>query len=295
MEMHQVRYFLAVARELNFTRAAEQCHVSQPALTRAVQQLEEELGGKLLHREGKLSHLTDLGERMLPLMTRCLESALAAKSLASSFKAGSSQALLLALAPTIDLGPLAACLQQIERRCRDFDFKILRGAGAEIGEYLKKGQAELAVAGPIEGSWDRLDSHHLYEERLVLAVSRQHKLAGRPSLPAHDLGQVRVLLDSSCGAASGVAQQLEQMGAPLANALQVPSHHDVISLIEANLGAGFLPPAALVGRDVAGISIEGLNARRVVSLYTVAGRPRSIAADALIKMLRARDWSPERA
>ena len=51
MEMHQVRYFLAVADTLNFTRAAELCHVSQPALTRAIQQLEEELGGLLLRRE----------------------------------------------------------------------------------------------------------------------------------------------------------------------------------------------------------------------------------------------------
>ena len=68
MEMHQIRYFLAVARELNFTRAAEHCNVSQPALTRAIQQLEDEFGGQLLRREGRLSHLTDLGERMLPLM-----------------------------------------------------------------------------------------------------------------------------------------------------------------------------------------------------------------------------------
>ena len=60
MEMHQIRYFLAVAQTLNFTRAAEQCNVSQPALTRAIQQLEDELAGPLIRREGKLSHLTDL-------------------------------------------------------------------------------------------------------------------------------------------------------------------------------------------------------------------------------------------
>src|ERR1043165_1055742 len=84
MEMHQLRYFLAVAQTLNFTRAAEQCNVSQPALTRAIQQLEQELSGPLLRREGKLSHLTELGVRMLPLMRQCYESALAAKSLAST-------------------------------------------------------------------------------------------------------------------------------------------------------------------------------------------------------------------
>ena len=66
MELHQVRYFLAVASTLNFTRAAEQCNVTQPALTKGVQKLEQELGGQLIYRERQLSQLTDLGKEVLP-------------------------------------------------------------------------------------------------------------------------------------------------------------------------------------------------------------------------------------
>ena len=58
MEMHQIRYFLAVAEELNFTRASEKCNVSQPSLSRAIKLLEEELGGPLFHRERIRTHLT---------------------------------------------------------------------------------------------------------------------------------------------------------------------------------------------------------------------------------------------
>ena len=54
MEMHQIRYFLGVSRTLNFTRAAEECNVSQPSLTRAIKLLEEELGGELFRRERNL-------------------------------------------------------------------------------------------------------------------------------------------------------------------------------------------------------------------------------------------------
>jgi Bacterial regulatory helix-turn-helix protein, lysR family len=68
MQLHfyQVRYFLALARTLNFTRAAEQCNVTQPTLTKAVQKLEQELGGALIHRERQLTQLTELGKMILP-------------------------------------------------------------------------------------------------------------------------------------------------------------------------------------------------------------------------------------
>src|SRR3569833_1550016 len=66
MEVHEIRYFLAVCRTLNFTRAAEQCNVTQPALTRAIQKLEDELGGLLFSRERGNTHLTELGRLMQP-------------------------------------------------------------------------------------------------------------------------------------------------------------------------------------------------------------------------------------
>ena len=82
MEMHQVRYFLAVCDLLNFTRAAERCNVSQPALTRAIKKLEEELDGPLFRRERNLTHLTELGRMMKPHLEQSLACTLAAKATA---------------------------------------------------------------------------------------------------------------------------------------------------------------------------------------------------------------------
>jgi hypothetical protein len=81
MEIQQVRYFLAVAQELNFPRAAEKCNVSQPLLSRAIQQLEGELGGPLFHRERHLTHLIDLGEMVRPHLEAVYEAAIKAKRL----------------------------------------------------------------------------------------------------------------------------------------------------------------------------------------------------------------------
>src|ERR1700748_3198867 len=79
MELHQVRYFLAVASTLNFTRAAEQCNVTQPALTKGVRKLEQELGGELIYRERRLTPLTDLGRLMRPHLEQVLSESDAAK------------------------------------------------------------------------------------------------------------------------------------------------------------------------------------------------------------------------
>src|SRR3954469_25066337 len=98
MEMHQVRYFLAAARILNFTRAADECNVSQPSLTRAIKQLEAELGGDLFRRERTAAPLTELGRGMHPLLQQCYVAAAGSKSLAASFKTGKIGTLRIAIA-----------------------------------------------------------------------------------------------------------------------------------------------------------------------------------------------------
>ncbi len=114
MEMHQVRYFLAVARTLNFTRAADECNVAQPSLTRAIQQLEGELGGDLFRRERPHARLTELGERMLPLLRQCYDSALGARSLASSIKSGEVGSLRIALSATVELALLMPHILELQ-------------------------------------------------------------------------------------------------------------------------------------------------------------------------------------
>ena len=76
MELRQIRYFLALTQTLNFTRAAEQCNVTQPTLTLAVKKLEEELGGPLVHRERQRTHLTQLGQMVLPFWSRSMRAAM---------------------------------------------------------------------------------------------------------------------------------------------------------------------------------------------------------------------------
>ena len=290
MEMHQIRYFLAVARTLNFTRAAEECGVSQPALTRAIQQLEDELSGKLLRREGKLTHLTDLGERMLPLVQQCYESALAAKVLATSFRKGAAQALSLALSDTIALRPLLPCLGELQRSFKGLQLKIVRGSGEEVSQCLKKGQADLAVAGPLGESWERLDAWPLFEESILLTVPPGHRLASRQTVELGQLAQECLLVASNCELAAATARALDEHGVVAAHTHQLDSQHDLLVALQAGLGVAFLPQSAVGGTQLRQLPVPGLEMSRQVSLYVVAGRQRAPAGEALLKLLRARAW-----
>src|SRR4030095_17227623 len=145
MEMHQVRVFRRVARTLNFTRAAEECHVAQPSLTRAIRQLEGELGGDLFRRERPHRQLTELGQRMLPLLKQCYESALSARSLASAIKKGEVGSLRLAVSHTIDPSLVTPHVVELGKLFDGLELKLLRGNGSEGLGYLKKGAVELAI------------------------------------------------------------------------------------------------------------------------------------------------------
>ncbi|TMK06437.1 MAG: LysR family transcriptional regulator, partial [Alphaproteobacteria bacterium] len=182
MEMHQVRYFLAVARVLNFTRAADECNVTQPSLTRAIKQLESELGGDLFRRERPAAQLTELGLRMHPLLKQCYDAATGARQLASSFKSGEVGALRIALTHSIDLSLLIPHLDQIKRLFNRLEFRFLRGNSREVGEFLKKGEAELGIAAEIGEEWDRLDAWPLFTESFQLVVNNRHPLADRDAI-----------------------------------------------------------------------------------------------------------------
>jgi DNA-binding transcriptional LysR family regulator len=291
MEMHQVRYFLAVSRTLNFTRAAEECHVAQPSLTRAIKQLEEELGAELFRRERNLSHLTEFGQRMLPLLQQCYDSAASAKALATSLKTGAVAPLSIALSTAVDLALLVPDLTELMRAFKGLELRFLRGSSDQVLELLKKGDVELAVAGRLHESWDRLDAWPLFTEHLRLAVSGEHPLAGRDIAEPADLDGERLLMRTYCEVGAEFEEFIKARQLQMSVSHKIVSEADLVTLIEANLGVGMLPESTARSDRLKLIHIAGLDLKRTVYLYAVAGRQRSKAASALVSLLRAGDWS----
>ncbi len=289
MEMHQVRYFLAVARTLNFTRAADECNVTQPSLTRAIKQLEAELGGDLFRRE-RPPQLTELGQRMHPLLKQCYEAAVGARSLASSFKSGEIGALRVALTHSVDLSLLIPFLDQIKRQFNRLEFKFLRGTPDEVGEMLKKGDAELGIAAELDADWDRLDTWPLFTEDFKLVLSRQHRLADRDSINFDDLRSEQLLSRTYCEHGDRLGASFRAHGLDVDGSHEISSERDLIELVEADIGVAIVPDTSPLPESLKRTPVEGLDARRTIHLYGVAGRERTAVASAIMRLLRGADW-----
>jgi DNA-binding transcriptional LysR family regulator len=151
MEMQHVRYFLALSQTLNFTRAAEQSNVSQPALTRAIQQLEYELGGPLFHRERQRTHLSELGRIMLPYFETIQAQSDAARTHAKSLKKLDSATLKIGAMCTIGPKILSDLFIQFGMAHPNVDLEVEDKSAQELLEMLASGKLEMALFGLPEG------------------------------------------------------------------------------------------------------------------------------------------------
>lgn len=290
MEMHQVRYFLAVARLLNFTRAAEECHVAQPSLTRAIKQLEAELGGDLFRRERNLTHLTDLGNRMLPMLQQCYESAVTAKTLAQSIKSGAIAPLAIGLSLAVDITLFIAFITELVRALPGLELRFMRGTGPEIAELLKRGEIEVALAGNLGETWERLETWALFTEPYKFVVGPNHPLLEKASVASADVARESLVRRTHCEHMQEIAVFLDEIGLGK-EAHKVCSDSDVSALLKPNIGFSIMPRSSAMALGLRMLDVEGFDVKRTLCVSAVAGRQRSTAASTFIKMLRAADWS----
>ena len=146
MEMHEVRYFLALAETLNFTRAADCCNITQPSLTRAIRNLEEKLGaGPLVNRERGNTHLTELGRIMRPYLEDMNASMLAAKTRAEAHVRLAGASLRVGLMSTIGPTRLIDVFSHFGESYPGIDISLADGPVPVIEKKLADGELDVAI------------------------------------------------------------------------------------------------------------------------------------------------------
>ncbi len=290
MEMHQVRYFLAAAKTLSFTRAAELCHVSQPALTTAIKKLETRLGSPLFHREGRLL-LTDFGRRMQPHLAQIVEQAEAAETLAKDFRLLNQVPVRLGVMSTIGPMRLAALFSAFEQKCPGVDVAVQDGAPEALAAQLDADELDLAILNPLEGLGENYRAESLYTERYVVLLPPEHPFRERNALALRDLSEQPYVDRLSCELREMVMGVCEEMGVNLYARFRSGREDWVQAMVMANIGFAFMPEYSVTHPDSVRRPLIDPAVERTISLVTVPGRRHSPAVAAFVRTARAHRWS----
>lgn len=293
MELFQVRYFLALTKTLNFTRAADACNVSQPALTRAIQRLEDELGGPLLYRERSLTQLTELGRIMLPHLEATYMAAEAAAAQASAFKRREFAPLRVGLGTTVSAHLLTPVLRELEDRIEGFELSLVEGSSDELFGQMLDDELDAAVVVASDKMPERLNRWPLFDERYVVLFPPGHRFEKLDAVPVAALGDECVLLRGRRGGdheealnrlcmAAGIRPRSRHTGA---------SEDHIQHMVGAGLGIAVSgahqpSPVGILARPFADPA-----ASRRIMVTAVAGRQHGPALALFLKLMRARDWS----
>ncbi|MEI9887108.1 MAG: LysR family transcriptional regulator [Rhizomicrobium sp.] len=294
MEMHQVRYFLAVCKTLNFTKAAEECNVAQPSLTRAVQKLEEELGGALFHRERANTHLTELGRLMLPHLEQTHAAAQAAKSLATSVKKGEVAPLRLAVDSSVAMQPVIDILASLRRSIEGIELTLGAGTRQSVIDDALGGDFDLVVASQAGEPPDRMRSWLLFREQCQVVVPADHKLAKLDCVTLDQLDGEAMIERIDCCLHLGFSEACRALNVRPEIRHRAASEEQLQQMVLAGFGCGISPPTIALADGLVGVPFVGGGAEREVVLATVVGRRFSVAADAFVKVARARNWSEKK-
>lgn len=238
----QLKAFHAVAVHGNFTRAAEQLCLSQPAVSDQVRKLEERFGVLLFNRNKRSVQLTELGERLLAITQRLFAAEREAEELLTSSRALQSGSLTLAVDAPMHLLPYIA---RFCERYPGIRVSLVTGNTDESLRRLFDYQADFAVLGrPVDD--DRLIAHVLSSGPLVAFVADAHPWAGRDSIHLADLHQTPLVLrEQGSMTRQMLEDEMQRLDLETRTAIEVEGREAVFEMVVAGLGVGIVSAAEL--------------------------------------------------
>ena len=290
MEMTQIRYVLAASEKLNFTRAAESCDVSQPALTKGIKALEKELGSEIFHREGRRVILSEFGRTMVPQLRHILDEAEAARSLARSLRLLDKAPIRLGVISTLGHLRLARFLGDFDRSHKGLDLAVHEGGTEELLRQLEEDAIDVAILTGTEDIAARYRTQALYSERYVVVFPPGHPLGRRNAVALADLSGEDYVDRLSCEMREAVMAVCADNDVALYARFRSEREDWVQAMVLAGIGFAFMPEYS--------VSLPGLVQRpltepevtRDVVAVTMPGRRYSPPVEALMRGMKGFAW-----
>jgi LysR family transcriptional regulator, hydrogen peroxide-inducible genes activator len=292
MELYQIRYFLAVADTLNFTRASERSFVSQPALTKAIQRLEEALGGRLFDRTKNSVQLTELGRGMLPNFRQIYESAIHAREQARRLTREQKEVVRVGVMCTIDFHQVLPGFIKSQEGRSAIELSFQEGNLEGLTDALDKGDVDVGIMCTPYDIPKRFQATTLFSEHYVLAIGDDHRFNGRHSIEMAELHKEHYCERVMCEFSVFIERLLDARGVAL-EVVQKSVREDWIqAFVRANFGVAFMPISIAHAAQLAYVYTNDCSIVRRVNALVQAERPVTPAQQAVIDSLVAYDWMP---
>jgi LysR family transcriptional regulator, hydrogen peroxide-inducible genes activator len=284
MQLRELQYIVAIAQEHSFVRAAAKCFVSQPALSVAVKNIEEELGVALFERSKSQVTITAIGEKVVAQAQRVLDETRVLKDIAQAGRNPLAGVLRLGAIYTIAPYLLPPLIGALAAQAPDMPIEIEENFTHNLETMLRNGQIDCAlVALPFELTGLVVDE--LYEEPFVTVVPSRHAWVTRSAVAPDELSAEHcILLSVGNCFRNHVLQSCPELNAPSANTGKSSSLETVRNMVASGLGISVMPAGAMDARYqtelVKAIPFdEPVPSRRVGLAYRSGfARPEAIAA-----------------
>lgn len=290
MEIHQIRYFLAVERTRNFSRAADQCNITQPALTRAIQKLEEEVGGKLLHRRPGNIELTELGRVLFPRLESAYKTISDARSEAHDLIRQRLQRLRLGFMCTIGPDRIGSFIRPIIAAIPELDLTVREAKGTDVVADLLSDRIDVAVVG-LPQYPDGLTVHTLYNERFVVAMPACHQLASGNELSLVELDGENYIERMNCEFDEHFDFTHGEWPIEINTRFRSEREDWVQAMIASGIGLAIMPESFPLMAGVTSAPLVNPRMARSISIVTVRDRELPPAAAEFVKLVKAQSWT----
>lgn len=275
MELRHLKYFLAVAEELNFTRAARRLHIAQPPLTQQIKALEAELGVTLIDRSAYRIRLTHAGRAFAAEVTRILGEVRNAVLIAKHAARGSVGQLRVGFTESASFNPLVtSTFRSFRSAFPDIEVSLEGRQSTELVLALREGRIDVAFVRPPLKTDEGLSLQLLQQEEMVAAVPSGHRLANRRHIHLHELANEKFILYPRAvrpGLADAVVAACEKAGFSPRVEQYAPQLATTINLVAASLGVSVVP-RSMQGLQSGAVSYVALRGRPVRAQLSLAHR-----------------------
>ncbi|MDX2156858.1 MAG: LysR family transcriptional regulator [Hyphomicrobiaceae bacterium] len=290
MDLREIRYFLAVARELNFTRAAQQCGVSQPALTRSIQKLEAEVGGALFVRRPGLVALTRLGRELLPRFEEIGRNLETVRQTASDLAEGAALSLRLGVMCTVAPERIVEGLSRLRLKVPDARVSIVEATARKIVDLVASDEVDIGIAA-LPTYPDTIAASRLYEERYVVAMHPDDPLATGNAVPLGALEGCSYLERLSCEFDTYFEARHGAWPVELDVCFASEREDWIQALIRAGEGCAIVPESLALAPGIVTRPLAEPEVTREVSLLTLRGRPLPDLAQTFMRIAAHLAWA----